>query len=129
MITAGAWPADMKYIACDKFTGQNSPSRPVDLVSYFTKNKEPTSYGNFSLSTSKKFNGYSYMMFEMEVNSVSVRAGSSVGTRNLGRWSSGLNSPLRLSSTEDLINLTAEVVYRVYVVVVGHLSSILHCIK
>lgn len=120
MLISGTWQSNMTYLTCDDYDGKNTPERAVDLKSYFVGITEPTSYGNFSLAKGTPFNGHSYMKFDMDISSVSILGGASVNTKNLGSWTAGLaaNSPLKIVETEDIKNLTADVVYRVYTVVV-----------
>lgn len=112
----------MQYLSCDDYDGTNTPDRPIDLKSYFVNVKEPTTYGNFSFpprtTSNSQFNGHSYMKFDMEISAVSIRGGASVNTKSLGTWTSGLTSPININNAEDMKNLTADVVYRVYTVVV-----------
>lgn len=123
MLLVGAWPTNMQYLSCDDYDGTNTPERTIDLKQYFTNIKEPTTYGNFSFpprtTSNSQFNGHSYMKFDMEISAVSIRGGASVNTKSLGTWTSGLTSPININSAEDMKNLTADVVYRVYTVVVG----------
>lgn len=120
MLIAGTWQSNMSYLTCDDYDGKNTPERAVDLKSYFIGITEPTAYGNFSLATrpNTPFNGFSYMKFDMDISSVSILGGASVNTKNLGSWRAGLSSPLSIVETEDMKNLTADVVYRVYTVLV-----------
>lgn len=119
----GAWPTNMQYLSCDDYDGTNTPDRNIDLKSYFVNVKEPTTYGNFSFpartNNNNQFNGHSFMKFDMEISAVSVRGGASVNTKTLGTWTSGLTSPINIVNAEDTKNLTADVVYRVYTVVVS----------
>lgn len=128
MLLIGAWPSNMQYLSCDDYDGTNTPDRNIDLKSYFVNVKEPTTYGNFSFpprtNTNNQFNGHSYMKFDMEISAVSVRGGASVNTKTLGTWTSGLTSPINIVNVEDTKNLTADVVYRVYTVVVSKLLSL-----
>lgn len=123
MLLIGAWPTNMQYLSCDDYDGTNTPDRNIDLKSYFVNIKEPTTYGNFSFpprtNTNNQFNGHSFMKFDMEISAVSVRGGASVNTKTLGTWTSGLTSPINIVNAEDTKNLTADVVYRVYTVVVS----------
>lgn len=120
MLISGTWQSNMTYLTCDDYDGKNTPERAIDLKSYFIAITEPTTYGNFSLVTrpNTPFNGYSYMKFDMDISAVSIFGGASVNTKNLGSWTAGLQSPLSIVETEDMKNLTADVVYRVYTVVV-----------
>lgn len=122
MLLMGAWPTNMQYMSCDDYDGTNTPDRAIDLKTHFVAVKEPTTYGNFSfpLKSSGQFNGHTFMKFDMELSAVSVRGGASVNTRTLGSWSSGLTSPINVIGAEDMKNLTADVVYRVYTVVVRY---------
>lgn len=122
MLQSGKWQPNMKYISCDEYDGTNTPDRDLDLVAAFADVKEPLTYGNFSLATggTVPFNGHSYMKFDMDISAVAIRGGASVNTKALGTWAAGLNSPLDIIATEDIQNLTADVVYRVYTVVVSN---------
>lgn len=117
MLLTGTWPTNMQYLSCDDYDGTNTPNRSIDLKSYFMNvNMQPT-YGNFSFpKPNVNFNGNSLMKFDMEISSVSVRGGASVNTKPLGSWTAGLTSPLNIVAAEDMRNLTADVVYRVYTV-------------
>lgn len=57
------------------------------------------------------------MRFDADINAVTIRAGSSVSTKPLGTWTAGLNNELKVAAVEDMKNMTADVVYRVYTVV------------
>lgn len=59
------------------------------------------------------------MKFEMDINAVTIRGGASVNTKSLGSWTAGLDNPLNIQNDVDIKNLTADVVYRVYTVVVS----------
>lgn len=63
------------------------------------------------------FNGYSYLKFEADINAVTIRGGASVNTKILGTWTAGLNNELKVGSIEEMRNMTADVVYRIYTVV------------
>ncbi|XP_001356575.4 ionotropic receptor 25a [Drosophila pseudoobscura] len=119
MLQSGAWPKDMEYLNCDDFQGGNTPQRNLDLREYFTKISEPTSYGTFELVTQPKqpFNGFSYMKFEMDINVLQIRGGSSVNSKSIGTWTAGLDTPLTVKDEEQMKNLTADTVYRIYTVV------------
>lgn len=121
MLQMSKWQPNMKYISCDEYDGTNTPDRDLDLMGAFAAVKEPLTYGNFSLATGGKipFNGHSYMKFDMDISAVSVRGGASVNTKPLGTWTAGLTSPLDIIATDEIQNLTADVVYRVYTVVVN----------
>lgn len=119
MLQVGAWPTNMRYITCDEYDGTNTPDHAIDLKSYFTQISEPASYGEFKFPTkpTEPFNGHSLMRFDMEINSVAIRAGASVNTKTLGSWRAGLDSTITVTSITDMKNLTADVVYRIYTVV------------
>uniref|UniRef100_A0ABK9MJX4 Ionotropic receptor 25a n=1 Tax=Glossina morsitans morsitans TaxID=37546 RepID=A0ABK9MJX4_GLOMM len=118
MIQANAWPKDMIYMGCDDYQGENTPIRNLDLKEYFIKVNEPTSYGQFELVSEqgKPFNGYSYVKFEMDIDMVEIRGGNSVNSKPIGRWTSGLDTPLMIKDETAINNLTADTVYRVYTV-------------
>lgn len=88
---------------------------------FYWQATEPTSYGTFDLVTQPKqpFNGYSYMKFEMDINVLQIRGGSSVNSKSIGSWTAGLDSPLIVKDEEEMKNLTADTVYRIFTVVVG----------
>lgn len=121
MLQVGAWPMDIKYLNCDNYDGTNTPDHTIDLKSYFVGVSEPTTYGSFEFNSrpALPFNGYSYMKFDMDINAVSIRGGASVNTKNLGFWTSGLDATISIKNQEDMKNLTADVVYRIYTVVVS----------
>ncbi|XP_055686801.1 ionotropic receptor 25a [Lutzomyia longipalpis] len=119
MLQVGAWPMDIKYLNCDNYDGTNTPEHTIDLKSYFIGVSEPTTYGTFEFNTrpALPFNGYSFMKFDMDINAVSIRGGASVNTKTLGSWTSGLDATISIKNQEDMRNLTADVVYRIYTVV------------
>lgn len=119
MLQAGAWPANMKYLLCDKFEGSNTPDNTIDLKSYFTQITEPTSYGTFEFSNNP-FNGHSYMKFDMDISRVTIENKASVNTKTLGFWNAGLTNQINVTDTVEIKNLTAAVVYRIFTVVVNN---------
>lgn len=120
MLLSGAWPTNMQYLSCDDYDGTNTPNRSIDLKPYFVAVTEPPTYGNLSFpKPNVNFNGNSLMKFDMEISAISIRGGASVNTKPLGSWTAGLSSPLNIIATDDMKNLTAHVVYRVYTVVVS----------
>lgn len=127
MLQIGAWPANMKYLTCDEYDGTNTPDRIIDLKSYFVGVTENTTYGSFSLSSrpNTPFNGYSFMKFDMDISAVAIAGGAPVNTKSLGTWTAGFNSPLSILGTEDIKNLSAAVVYRVYTVVVSYILFVI----
>lgn len=58
------------------------------------------------------------MKFDMDLHSVTISKGSSVNTKQLGSWKAGLDSQLNIEKPDDMRNLTAAIVYRIYTVVV-----------
>lgn len=119
MLQSGEWPTNMQYLSCDDYDGTNTPDRSIDLKTAFINVNEPPTYGNFSFPTGNTpFNGHSLMKFTMDVSAVSVQGGASVSTKGLGNWTAGLKSELIVKSAEEMLNLTAAVVYRVFTVVV-----------
>lgn len=84
----------------------------------FFKTPEPPSYGTFVFDKNN-FNGHSYMTFDMDVSAVSILQGASVNTKPLGSWKAGLSSNLSITDENEMKNLTAEVLYRVYTVEVS----------
>ncbi|XP_043640733.1 ionotropic receptor 25a [Drosophila teissieri] len=119
MLQSGAWPKDMEYLNCDDFQGGNTPPRNLDLRDYFTKITEKTSYGTFDLVTqsTQPFNGHSFMKFDMDISVLQIRGGSSVNSKAIGKWESGLDSELTVDDKEQMKNLTADTVYRIFTVV------------
>lgn len=118
ILSAGGWPKNTRYISCDDFDGTNTPERNVDLRSAFGAVTEPTTYGSFVLNNEPNatFNGHSYMKFDMTVSSLSIRMGVSENAKELGTWLAGLNNPLNIQTSEEVRNLTADIVYRIYTV-------------
>ena len=57
------------------------------------------------------------MKFEADINAVTIRGGASVSTKLLGTWTAGLNNELKIAAIEEMKNMTADIVYRVYTVV------------
>lgn len=57
------------------------------------------------------------MKFEADISAVTIRGGASVNTKILGTWQAGLNNELKVASVEEMRNMTADVVYRIYTVV------------
>lgn len=78
--------------------------------------QEPPTYAPFEFGKTP-FNGYSFMKFDTDINAVSIRKGASVNTILLGTWTAGLNNELKIAAVEEMKNMTADVVYRVYTVV------------
>lgn len=110
----------MKYITCEDYDGTNTPNHTIDLKTAFIEVTEPTTFGPFEMPKGKTpFNGNTYMKFLMDINAVTIRSGASVNTHNLGTWEASLNAPINVANEVDLKNLTADVVYRVYTVVVS----------
>lgn len=121
ILQVGAWPMNIKYLSCDDYDGSNTPDHAIDLRSYFVEVNEPATYGTFEFGRYPKipFNGNSYMKFEMDINAVTIRGGASVNTKSLGSWSAGIYNKLKITNEEEIKNLTADIVYRVYTVVVS----------
>ncbi|XP_001660418.2 ionotropic receptor 25a [Aedes aegypti] len=118
ILQVGAWPPNMKYLTCDEYDGTNSPNHTIDLKSAFIEVTEPTTYGPFEFPKGKTpFNGHSFMKFDMDISAVTIRGGASVSTKNLGKWEASLDNALYVTSEDDMKNLTADIVYRVYTVV------------
>jgi glutamate receptor, ionotropic, invertebrate len=111
----------MQYLTCDEYDGTNTPDHVVDLKTYFVDVNEPATYAPFEFETKGKvsFNGHSFMKFDMDINAVSILGGASVNTRSLGTWTAGLERTLDIQNDEAMRNLTADVVYRIYTVVVS----------
>lgn len=111
----------MKYITCEDYDGTNTPNHTIDLKTAFIEVTEPTTFGPFEIPKGGKmqFNGNTYMKFDMDINAVSIRSGASVNTRSLGTWEASLNAPINVANEAEIKNLTADVVYRVYTVVVS----------
>lgn len=79
---------------------------------------EPPTYAPFEFGKGNvPFNGYSFMKFEADINAVTIRGGASVSTKTLGTWTAGLNNELKIAAVEEMKNMTADIVYRVYTVV------------
>jgi glutamate receptor, ionotropic, invertebrate len=57
------------------------------------------------------------MRFDADIQAVTIRGGASVNTKNLGVWPAGLNNELKIAAIDDMKNLTANTVYRIYTVV------------
>jgi glutamate receptor, ionotropic, invertebrate len=57
------------------------------------------------------------MKYEADINAVTIRSGASVNTKSLGTWTAGLNNELKINAVDDMRNLTANIVYRIYTVV------------
>lgn len=55
----------------------------------------------------------------MDINVLQIRGGSSVNSKSIGTWTAGLDSPLVVKDEEQMKNLTADTVYRIFTVVVG----------
>lgn len=121
ILQVGAWPPNMKYLTCDEYDGTNTPDHTIDLKSYFVETTEAPTYSSFHFEAKGKlpFNGHSYMKFDTDISSVTIRGGASVNTKNLGSWTAGLESPLNILNEDDMKNLTAALVYRIYTVVVS----------
>lgn len=120
MLQSGEWPTNMQYLTCDDFDGTNTPERNLDLRTAFVNVNESPTYGNFTFpSSNNPFNGHSWMKFIMEMSAVSVQGGASVGTKPLGNWTADISAPIIVNSVEEMTNLSAAVVYRVFTVVVS----------
>lgn len=63
------------------------------------------------------------MKFEMDINVLQIRGGSSVNSKSIGTWTAGLDSPLVVKDEEQMKNLTADTVYRIYTVVVSDMRD------
>lgn len=110
----------MQYLTCDDYDGTNTPERKIDLRKAFVSVSEPPTYGKFIFPPAKTpFNGNSWMQFLMDMSAVSIQGGASVSTRPLGNWSASINAPIIVNSVEEMANMTAAVVYRVFTVVVS----------
>lgn len=119
MISTNNWPADMNYITCQKYTGQNTPNRSLDLRSYFVNVLEPTTYGDFNLaSDNTPFNGHSTMSFNMELLTISFNNGTIGHEQYVGNWTAGLRNPLILDTHQSMDKFKPVKIHRVYVVVV-----------
>jgi glutamate receptor, ionotropic, invertebrate len=57
------------------------------------------------------------MKFDVDLNAIVIRGGTSVNTKILGTWQAGLNNELKIAAVEEMKNMTADVVYRIYTVV------------
>lgn len=57
------------------------------------------------------------MKYEAELNAITIRGGASVSTKPLGTWLAGIDNNLTVTAAEDMKNLTANTVYRVFTVV------------
>jgi glutamate receptor, ionotropic, invertebrate len=78
---------------------------------------EPPTYAPFEIPKTGMFNGAAFMKFEADIHAVTIRNGASVNTKSLGTWTAGLTSELKINAVDDMKNLTAKVVYRIYTVV------------
>lgn len=86
-------------------------------ISFFQVTEQPT-YAPFEFPKPQTtFNGFSYMKFDADINAVTIRGGASVNTKSLGSWTAGLNNELKINAVDDMRNLTANIVYRIYTVV------------
>ncbi|XP_074039015.1 ionotropic receptor 25a isoform X1 [Leptinotarsa decemlineata] len=115
MISDGIWKNSVtNYITCDDYNGDNSPNREgLNLKKYFSKEiSEPPTYGPITLVS----NGLSYMEFQMQLTSVGVREGASDKSTVLGTWSAGFDNNLTIADPQVMVNLTADVVYRIVTV-------------
>lgn len=56
------------------------------------------------------------MKFEADIHAVTIRAGASVNTKSLGTWTAGLQNELSINAIDEMKNLTANTVYRIYTV-------------
>lgn len=56
------------------------------------------------------------MKYEAEINAITIRGGASVSTKPLGTWTAGIDTNLTVTAAEEMKNLTANTVYRVYTV-------------
>ncbi|KAJ0183146.1 hypothetical protein K1T71_001122 [Dendrolimus kikuchii] len=116
LLDSGKWPNDMKYITCDDYDGKNTPNRTLDLKAAFQEVKEIATYAPFLIPEDDPMNGRSYMEFTTDVAAVTVKDGASIGSRSLGTWKAGLNSPLSLSDPDSMIEYSAKLIYRIVTV-------------
>lgn len=124
MLQSGEWPTNMQYLSCDDYDGTNTPDRKIDLRTAFVNVNEPPTYGNFTFPSAKSaFNGHSWMKFTMDMSAVSVQGGASVSTKPLGNWTADINAPITVNSVEEMANLSAAVIYRVFTVAVSALCN------
>lgn len=106
----------MPYLTCDDYDGMNSPERKINLRSSFVSVTEPPSYGNLTFPTGNTlFNGHAWMKFTMEMSSVMLVNGP-VSTKAIGNWTADISAPIHVTSREEIANLSAAVVYRVFTV-------------
>lgn len=79
-------------------------------------NEQPT-YAPFEFpKAGTQFNGNSFMKYEADIHAVTIRGGASVNTKNLGSWTAGLNNDLKIAAIDEMRNLSANTVYRIYTV-------------
>lgn len=121
MLQSGEWPTNMQYITCDDYDGLNTPERNINLRSAFMGVSEPSTYGNLTFPTgsSTPFNGHTWMKFNMEISAVSVQGGTSVSTKPIGNWTADISAPIHVNSHDEISNMTAAVVYRIFTVEVS----------
>nr|ALR72535.1 ionotropic receptor IR6 [Colaphellus bowringi] len=114
MISDGVWKSVTNYITCDDYNTENVPKRNgLNLKKYFNKEStESPTYGPITVLS----NGLSYMEFQMQLTSVGVRDGASDKSTILGTWSAGFYNNLTIVEQQVMVNLTADVVYRVVTV-------------
>lgn len=125
MILADQWPQNMEYVSCDSYTdGSDTPSRTLDLKSFFVKVTQPTTFGTFSLKSKGEFNGHSHLKFDMDILGVRVRNGIECTEKNLGNWTAGFSTPFYMDAMNGTDEFNVKKVYRVSTVVVKQLFHI-----
>lgn len=116
----GDWPSNMEYISCDDFDGTNTPDRDIDLRTAFVNIQDIPICGNFTFPPpNMPFNGHSWMKFKMDFTAITVLGGTTVNVKPLGNWTADISAPIHVNSIEEMANLTAAQVYRVFTVVVS----------
>ncbi|XP_011312741.1 glutamate receptor ionotropic, kainate 2 [Fopius arisanus] len=114
------WPPEPRHITCDEFNRNNTPTRNLDFLEKL-KNVgqivkfEPT-YAGFHWGDK---NGEHQANFTMKMSLVVIDNGNAISTNDLGTWPAGINSHLKLSTsqTEAVLNHTAVKSFRVVTVI------------
>lgn len=119
MVATENWPDEMDYVACDNYTGSNTPHRSLDLRSFFVNVPEPATYGQFIFANDNvPFNGYSRLAFDMDIYAVSLNSENANVEQYLGSWTADFHTPLKLESNIGLDNFKPQTIHRVFTVVV-----------
>jgi ionotropic glutamate receptor len=134
----------MKYLTCDDYNGENTPDRDIDLRSSFINvrgNKlicfpppfyslqkyiinylqvnEPLTYAPFVFGVgndNKSFNGNSFMKFNVDISTITIKQNATTAVKSLGTWRAGFNESLQIQNNDEVQSLIPNRIYRVVAV-------------